>query len=155
MGLIDPVSSDYRFSRAISVRLMGLSLAAIGVLVFLTAAVVGLLTLPIVVLTGAVGLALAGVLVVVVLLRRTVVVRLDEVGYQVRLVRGAGVRRARWKDVEDVVTGAVGEHPVVVLRLKDGRTTTVPVGVLAGSREDFVRDLQEHCSRGHGYRRLR
>ncbi len=134
---------------------MGLFLAAVGTLVFLTAVLVGVLDLPIVVLTLVVGLALVGVLAAGALLRRAVVVRLDEVGYQVHLVRGAGVKRGRWKDVEDVVTGAVGEHPVVVLRLKDGRTTTVPVGLLAGSRDDFVRDVQDHCSRGHGYRKLR
>jgi hypothetical protein len=44
--------------------------------------------------------------------------------------------------------------PCVVLRLRDGGTTTVPVGVLAVDREQFVRELQEHLQRGHGLRRL-
>ena len=36
-----------------------------------------------------------------VLTRRSYVVRLDDEGYRVRLVRGAGVTAARWKDVEE------------------------------------------------------
>ena len=42
----------------------------------------------------------------------------------------------------------------MVLRLRDGRTTTIPVDVLAGSSDAFVKDLQQHLNRGHGYRRL-
>ena len=82
------------------------------------------------------------------------VVRLDEGGYRVRSVRGAGVREARWKDVEDVTAPTVRGQRCVVLRLRDGRTTTIPVDVLAGSPDAFVRDLQEHLDAGHGYRRL-
>ncbi len=40
----------------------------------------------------------------------------------------------------------------MVLRLRDGRTTTIPVDVLSGSADGFVRDLQDHLDRGHGYR---
>ena len=54
-------------------------------------------------------------------------VRLDDEGYQVRFVRGAGVKQARWKDVEDVVATTVADERCVVLRLRDGRTTTIPV----------------------------
>ena len=32
--------------------------------------------------------------------------------------------------------------PCVVLRLRDGRTTTIPVGVLAVDKDEFVRELQ-------------
>ena len=42
----------------------------------------------------------------------------------------------------------------VEIRLRDGRTTTIPVQVLAADREEFVRDLQQHLQRGHGMRRL-
>jgi hypothetical protein len=42
----------------------------------------------------------------------------------------------------------------VVLHLRDGRTTTIPVEALAADREEFVRDLQEHLQRGHGLRPL-
>jgi hypothetical protein len=81
-----------------------------------------------------------------------VVVRLDEAGYRIRFVRGAGVRQGTWKDVEDVTTATVAGERCVVLRLRDGRTSTVPVGLLAGRTEDFVEDLRAHLNRGHGYR---
>jgi hypothetical protein len=88
------------------------------------------------------------------LLRGTPVVRLDETGYRVRFVRGAGVSQARWTDVEDVVATTMEGERCVVLRLRDGRTTTVPVRALAGSTDAFVQDLQEHLNKGHGYRRI-
>ena len=91
----------------------------------------------------------------VVLTRLTPLVRLDEAGYRVRLLRGTGVRAARWRDVEDVVTATVHGHHCIVLRLRDGRTTTVPVAVLDAAREDFVQDLRQHLDAGHGYRRIR
>ena len=76
----------------------------------------------------------------------------DETGYQVRYVRGAGVRQARWVEVEDAAAATVAGERCVVLRLRDGRTTTVPVGVLAGRPDAFVDDLREHLNGGHGYR---
>ena len=70
---------------------------------------------------------------------RAYVVRLDDDGYRVRLVRGAGVSAARWTDVEDAGRPPTrAASPCVVLRLRDGRTTTIPVGALAGDREEFV-----------------
>ena len=75
-------------------------------------------------------------------------------GYRVQWVRGVGAASARWKDVEDAVTTTVVEAPVVVLRLRDGRTTTIPVEMLAVDREAFVRDVQDHLQRGHGLRKL-
>src|SRR3954452_18140515 len=103
-----------------------------------------------------VGLAVALLVGLCALLavRRVVVVRLDDRGYQVRLVRGAGVHRAVWKEVEAVAATTVAGARCVVLRLRDGRTTTIPVDVLGGSSDDFVRDLQQHLNRVHGYRPL-
>ena len=75
-------------------------------------------------------------------IRRAYVVRLDALGYQVRLLRGAGVKRARWADVAEASTAEVGGVPCVVLALRDGRTTTVPVAVLAGDRDEFVARLR-------------
>jgi hypothetical protein len=83
------------------------------------------------------------------------VVRLDEVGYRVRHVRGAGVRDARWKDVEDVTATNVEGQRCVSLRLRDGRTTTIPVDLLKADVGAFVQDLQRHLNQGHGYRPLR
>jgi len=134
---------------------MGFFLVAVGITVFLLAALVALLSLPTPVLTVAVVLVAVVVLAVGILLTRgPFVVRLDDEGYEVRFIRGAGVRQARWRDVEDVVATTVAGERCVVLRLRDGRATTVPVRVLAGSSAEFVKDLQAHLDRGHGYRRI-
>lgn len=147
--------SDYRFSQVLLVRLMGTFLALVGVVVFVVGLLVALLSLPLLVLTVCVVAAVVGVFATGLLLtQRAFVVRLDETGYRVRYVRGAGVKQARWKDVEDVVATTVGAEKCVVLRLRDGRTTTIPVRLLATKPDDFVKDLQEHLDRGHGYRRL-
>jgi hypothetical protein len=147
------VPSDYRFSGPLVLRLLGLGLAGVGALVLVLVVLAALLDLPsalldAAVLAGAVGVVSLGL----VATRGPVVVRLDEAGYRIRFVRGAGVRQGTWKDVEDVTTATVAGERCVVLRLRDGRTSTVPVGLLAGRTEDFVEDLRDHLNRGHGYR---
>jgi hypothetical protein len=149
------VASDYRFAPALIVRLAGAVLVALGVLVVLVAVLVTALDLSGTVL--AVTVVAAALLVVVVAgvaARGTRLVHFDDNGYQVRLLRGAGVKRARWREVEDAVTANVSGHNCVVLRLRDGRTTTIPVEVLDTEPAAFVADLTSHLDRGHGYRRI-
>lgn len=135
--------------------MLGVLLVALGVVVVALTLLVALLELPAWLLgVGVLGTAVLVLVAGVVLSRRTTVVRLDETGYRVRYVRGAGTTEARWTDVEDVVTATSAGERVVVIRLRDGRTTTVPVRMLAGSPDDFVRDLQAHLDEGHGYRRI-
>jgi hypothetical protein len=149
------VPSDYRFAPPLVVRFLGLVLVALGLLTLLAVILAVLLDLPALV-TGAVLVVVVGVVAAgLALTRLTPLVHLDEAGYRVRLLRGAGVRAARWRDVEDVVTATVRGHDCVVLRLRDGRTTTVPVAVLDAPREVFVQDLRTHLDAGHGYRRIR
>lgn len=147
--------TDYRFAPHLAARVMGVALVLLGVLVSVLSLGVGVWGWPLglVVALFALGLLTIGG-VGYWLTRRAVVVRFGKDGYRVRLVRGAGVDAARWKDVEDAVTTTRAGSPVVVLRLRDGRSTTVPVEVLAVDREQFVRDLQEHLQQGHGLRRL-
>jgi hypothetical protein len=57
--------------------------------------------------------------------------------------------------VLDLQTTVVGGARCVVLRLRDGRTTTLPVDVLEGDPTALTEDLSAHLDRGHGYRRLR
>ena len=148
--------SDYRFAQPLVVRLLGLVLVGLGLLTVLAVTLATLLRLPAVVVTVVVVLVVGSVVATgLVLTRLTPLVRLDDAGYRVRLLRGAGVRAARWRDVEDVVTATVHGHDCVVLRLRDGRTTTVPVAVLDAPREVFVQDLRTHLDAGHGYRRIR
>ena len=145
--------SDYRLSGPFAVRMLGIAMAVGGALVLVAAALVVLLSWPAAVLSVALVVAVAGLLVAgLALTRRATVVRLDDTGYTVRFVRGAGVRSGRWKDVEDVVATTLEGTRCVVLRRRDGRTTTIPVDILAAPADDFVRDLQRHLNRGHGYR---
>lgn len=147
--------SDYRLSQPVVVRMMGALLVMLGVVVLLMTLGVGLLDLPTVVLSvGIVPVALLLLAGGFALTRGVTLVRLDDAGYRVRFVRGAGVQQARWTDVEDVVATNVAGERCVVLRLRDGRTTTLPVRLLRTSPEAFVKDLQGHLNRGHGYRRI-
>ncbi len=148
--------SDYRLSTPLLVRMMGAGLVLAGLLVLLVLVVGGLLGWPAAVLSVAVvGVVLAIAGLAVSLRRLAPVVRLDDLGYEVRWVRGAGVKRGRWSDVEDAVATTVADDRCIVLRRRDGGTTTIPVDILGGSADDFVRDLQEHLNRGHGYRPVR
>ena len=145
--------SDYRLAAPVAVRMLGLLLAVAGLLVALTAVLVAAFSWPTTVLSVVLVVAVLALVVLGFLVtRRAAVVRLDDTGYTVRLVRGAGVKQGRWKDVEDVVATTVEGERCVVLRRRDGRSTTIPVGILAARSDDFVRDLQQHLNRGHGYR---
>jgi hypothetical protein len=150
------VPSCYRFSGPFVVRLTGLGLVLVALVLLLVVALVSVLSLPTAVLGVVVAIVSAAVAVGLAVLatRRPVVVRFDEGGYRIRLVRGAGVRQAPWTQVEHASATTVAGERCVVLHLRDGRTSTVPVGVLAGRPDDFVRDLQQHLNRGHGYRPL-
>lgn len=151
-----PAPSAYRLAPPVVVRLMGAAMVLAGLLLVVLTILVATLDLPAAVLSVGVVAAVATVVGLGWLLRRrAAVVRLDPAGYQVRWVRGAGVTRGRWKDVEDVLATTVEGERCVVLRRRDGTSTTIPVGILAGSPDDFVRDLQQHLNRGHGYRPLR
>jgi hypothetical protein len=140
--------TDYRLAPAIILRSAGAALVLLAVVVVASSMVTVVLGWGfwVVVVVGLLGLAAiaAGAWWAA---RRAYVVRLDTLGYQVRLLRGAGVKRARWVDVAEASTGEVGGVPCVVLSLRDGRTTTVPVAVLAADRDEFVARLRA-CLRG-------
>jgi hypothetical protein len=145
------MSSDYRLAPALGARLLGSALVGLAALVFVVTVVVALLDLSAVFVAVVAALGLAAVLVAGHLLtRRAYVVRLGEDGYQVRMVRGAGVKAARWTEVEDAVAASPRGVDCVVLRLRDGRTTTIPVQVLAADPEEFARDVRTHLERGLG-----
>jgi hypothetical protein len=150
------VVSDYRLAPGLAARLTGALLVVAAAAVLGTTVVTLLARLPV-----AVVLAVAVLVVLVLapvawwLLRRAVVLHTDERGYRVRLVRGTGTRAAAWRDVEDAVATWVAGSPCIVLRLRDGRTTTIPVEAVAGDREQLVRDLQDRLQHGHGLSPLR
>ena len=146
--------SDYRLSPALGARLVGLLIVGLAVLVFLATGVVAVLNLHSLVLVPVALVVLAVVFGVGALVRGATVVHFDDDGYRVRLVRGAGVKAAAWKDVSNAGTATRRGVRCVVLNLRDGRTTTIPVDAVAGDRDAFVRDLQAHLQRGHGLRPL-
>ena len=151
----ETTSTVHRLAPSVAARLLGVVLCGVAVLILVSTLAIAVLDLHTV------------FLLVPVLLTRVArlgcwwawrsrgwVGRMTPEGYRVQWVRGVGASSGRWKDVEDAVTTTVADAPVVVLRLRDGRTTTIPVEMLAGDREAFVRDVQDHLQRGHGIRKL-
>lgn len=147
------MATDYRFAPALTARLLGLTLIGSAVLISLATLGVAYWDLHTAALLVPVVLTLV-VLVTLMSWSNGYVVRLGEEGYRVRRIRGAGVPAARWKDVEDAVTVHRHGSPCVVLRLRDGRTTTIPAETLNVDREVFAREVAEHLQRGHGITRL-
>lgn len=141
----------YRLAPAVAARLLGLVLVAVAVLILVCTLAIAVLDLHTAFLLVPVALTLAVLAANWWAWReKGWVARFTGEGYRVQWVRGVGAASGRWKDVEDAVTTTVADAPVVVLRLRDGRTTTIPVEMLAVDRESFVRDVQQHLQRGHG-----
>jgi hypothetical protein len=135
--------------------LLGSGIAAIGAIVVLGVLVTWLTGLPKAFVSGLVVLAVVGLAVLGFLVgTRRWVLRLDDTGYRVRLLRTAEARSARWTDVLDLQTTTVAGTRCVVLRLRDGRTTALPVDAIEGDANALVDALTTHLDRGHGYRRL-
>ncbi len=147
---------DFALAPTIRARLLGTGLAAIGTVVLVAVLLSSLVGLPTAFVTGLVVIAGLGVLTLGALVGpRHWVLRLDGHGYRVRGLRPGGARSARWTDVKDLQTSTLAGHRAVVLRLRDGRSTTLPVAALEGSASTLTQALSDHLDRGHGYRRLR
>jgi hypothetical protein len=146
---------DYALARALRTRLLGAFLTVLGGAVLVVTVVSVALGAPSGAVVGLVAVLVLAMLAAGVLLGpRWYVVRLDETGYRVRFIRGVGRARARWTDVEDLTTAVVSGSPCVQLRLRDGGTSTVPVNLIEGDREQLVDELQRRLDASHGYRRL-
>lgn len=138
----DEGTRDFALAPALRARLMGLALGAIGVILLVVALSVFAAGVPGAVLTVVVVLVVVAVFALGgALTRRWYVVRLDPHGYRVRFVRGAGATNARWVEVLDLSTATVAGSRCAQLRLRDGRVTTIPVDVIEGDSEDFIRVL--------------
>jgi hypothetical protein len=137
---------DYGLAPELRARLMGVFLALLVVTVVvaalsLSADVIVVLAILTVIAIFALGTLLG---------RRWYVVRLDDVGYQIRFVRGAGEKNARWAEVEDLATTEIEGAQCVVIRLRDGRSTTIPVTLIQGDKEEFVDELKARLNGLHG-----
>jgi hypothetical protein len=136
---------DYRLAPLVVARFVGAYLIVFAVVILGATFVVAATGLSPDLLVVLLAVGLVGLFAVGWWLRsRVSVVRLTAGGYRVRLVRGAGVKEARWSEVEDAVATKPRDVPCVVLRLKDGRSTTIPVGLLAADKDDFARDVRDH-----------
>lgn len=147
---------SYGLAPRLRARLMGAALVVIAVLLLVMTVLVAVLRLPPDILSVLVGLVVVAVFGLgFLLVRRWSIVRLDDQGYRVRFVRGVGTAQARWADVLDLATATESGDDVVVLRLRDGSTTTVPVGFIEGDQEEFVEELRRRLDRGAQPRRGR
>ncbi|MBA3265431.1 MAG: hypothetical protein H0T14_03530 [Nocardioidaceae bacterium] len=102
--------------------------------------------------TGVTGVALA--LCAIVLLRPPALLRLTVDGYQISLVRGAGAKVARWADVMSVATQPVGGATCLVIMLRGGRTSVLPLSLLGACQGEAERDVQRRLDSAHGRRRV-
>ncbi len=144
-----PAASDYRLAPLVVARFVGLYLVLLALVMFVATAVVAAADLPVDVLVVLLGVGVAGLFALAWVLRsRVTVVHLDADGYRVRLIRGAGVRQGRWADVQDAVTGSPRGIPCVLIRLRDGGRTSIPVQALQGDPDDFARDVQARLRAG-------
>lgn len=149
------MSSGYRLAPTLAARLLGMLLVGMALAVLLVTLLVAAFAGPPALVLVPAGLAVAAVFVLGYLLRQRLrVLELDDEGYRVRLMRGAGVKEASWREVEEAVAASPRGIDCVVLQLRDGRTTSIPVSALDAPREEVVRDLQEHLRRGQGLRPL-
>lgn len=146
---------DYRLAPLVTARFVGMGLVLLALAMFAGTAVVALTGLPPDLLVVLLVVGVVGVFALGWWLRsRAYVVRCGPEGYRIGVVRGAGVKQERWTAVEDAVAAAPRGVPAVVLRLRDGRTTTIPVGLLSLDKDDFVREMQRYLQRGQGLHKL-
>jgi hypothetical protein len=143
-------TTTYRLAPSLSAGLVGRSLVTLAVLVTLTT-VLGLVLDIGWSIAGAV--AAGGAVVVALwalyLFRLAWVVRLSDDGYAVRLLRGVGARAAAWREVEEVSAASPGGRPCLVLRLRAGRSTRLPMAALAGDRDAFAHDVRRRVRDAH------
>jgi hypothetical protein len=146
------MSTTYRLAAPLAARVVGGALVVVAVLVLLATLLVAVLAWSPWVLLAVGLVALLAVLGTALAVRRRPLLSITDDGYRVRWVRGAGVHAAAWSDVADAVTAAPGGVDCVVLRLRDGRTTSIPVAAVAADRNALVTEVRERLRRGEGLR---
>jgi hypothetical protein len=147
---VSATSTTYRLAPALGVRLVGRSLVTLAVLVVVVTVAgdllgVGWVPAAVVALVGAV---LVGAWAWY-LLRRAWAVRLSAHGYAVRLLAGVGASAASWEQVGEVVASSPGGTPCLVLRLRDGRMTRLPMTAIAGDPDAFAHDVRRRVRDAH------
>ncbi|GAB3988741.1 hypothetical protein GCM10028771_02120 [Nocardioides marmoraquaticus] len=140
---------------ALRARVLGAGIVVVSVALLVLVLLAWLLSLPGAVVTVVVVLVFAALAALLgLLLPAHWVLRLDEDGYRIRGLRSAEARSARWSDVLDVKVATVDGVRCSMIRLRDGRTATLPVDVFAGDPEELVHVIAAQLDRTHGYKRL-
>jgi len=148
------MSSEYRLAPSLAARLVGLALVGSAALVLVTTIVVAAVDWSVTVLVVVAVLTLVSTAGLALATRRLPVLEADENGYRVRWIRGAGAKAGTWRQVEDAVAASPAGIDCIVLRLRDGRTTSIPVDAVDADRDRFVAEIRAHLSRGEGLRPL-
>lgn len=92
---------------------------------------------------------------VVQIVRQPTVLRVDADGYRVSRQSGpTGVRRGRWSEVERVRRDHRDGRECVIIQLRTGGQTQIPVGSVAAPRQEWLAELDARLNRAHGQRRL-
>ncbi len=142
----------YRWSRAFGLRFLAATAVVLAVL-WVLAALVGFAWWSLV-LVGVGAVVMVGCLLRFVLVP-PLLLEVSAHGYRLRNVRGAGVTRAAWSEVDSVAGGAGVEGAVMLVTLTDGRSTTVPLVLLGHRAVEAERDMHRRLNSAFGYRRLR
>jgi len=152
--------TDYRLARAHGVAVLGRLAVVAGLLVGLAVALGAVADPPpLVWVPVAVLLGLAGLLTVVAgvrVLRPPMLLHLDDQGFRLRVLRGAGPTSAAWAEVEGVRRERLTPGPSLVIALSRGRRTVVPLHLVDGGPQTVDRldaDLRTRLDRAHGQRR--
>jgi hypothetical protein len=148
------VPQDFRLAPTIGVRFVGAAFVSIAAVVFVLTFVAAAATIPFFWVLGLAALAVLAAVGLGVALRRVPAVRMDDDGYAVHWLRGVGVRRAGWTDVEEANTASQGGVDCVVIGLSGGRTTTIPMPALAVPRDEFVTVLRDRLKQARPTRPL-
>lgn len=145
MSSAQPTSvSEYRLAPLVMARFVGAYLVLLALVLLGTTIAAVTFELSLDVLVALLGLGILGLIGLSWWLRsKLVVVRLTSSGYRIKMVRAAGVAEAPWSDVEDAVAAAPRGIECVVLRLRDGRSTTIPVELVAADKDDLARDIRD------------
>ncbi len=149
--------TGYHIARAVVARTLGALLVCCGICVAggVLLESTGWRSAGWCVLGLALGFAALAVLAAIRLLRTSPVLLFDRSGYAVSGLRGVGARSAAWKDVSGVSRSGDDRRPVVRIRLRDGRATTLPTWLIEEPPSSWLVDMEARLNTAHGQRRLR
>jgi hypothetical protein len=148
------MAQDFRLTPSVGARFVGAAFVVIAVLVLALTLVAALVRLPFFWVLGLAAVLVLAAVAAGTALHRLPAVRMDDAGYAVHWLRGVGVRRATWAEVEEANTASQEGLDLVVVQLTGDRTTTIPLAALAATREEFVTGLRDRLKRARPTRPL-